>query len=313
MPVFSASSPITIAISNLPLDLRVLSKVYHAISDYISGVENEMTQQIVLVTGASSGIGSATAQYLAEQGFYVFAAARRIDRLEALRTPAIEPLAMDVTSDEDVKRAIQHILSSKGRIDVLVNNAGYALYGAVEEVSLEDAAYQLNVNVLGLMRVTQAVLPIMRQQRTGIIVNLSSVAGKVSTPFAGWYAASKHAVEALSDALRLEVKRLGIRVVIIEPGSIKTEFGDIALRELHKASTIDDYVPMAASFDKLISNSFRNAPGPDIIAKAIHKAVISQGQHARYALPNDSRMFIFLRRLLSDRVFDALLGSQIRA
>jgi NADP-dependent 3-hydroxy acid dehydrogenase YdfG len=271
-----------------------------------------MTQQIVLVTGASSGIGRATAQYLAGQGFYVYATARRIDRLQALRAANLEPIAMDVTSDDDVRHVIQHILFSRGRIDVLVNNAGYALYGAGEEVSIEDAASQMDVNVLGLMRVTRAVLPAMRRQRSGVIVNLSSVAGKVSTPFAGWYAASKHAVEALSDALRLEVKPMGIRVVLIEPGSIKTEFGDLALTELRRASTISDYHPMAASFDRLITNSFRNAPGPDIIAKTIHRAITSRRGRSRYALPADSRMFIFLRWLLSDRLFDALLGSQIR-
>lgn len=271
-----------------------------------------MTPQIALVTGASSGIGQTTAQYLAARGFYVFAAARRLERLEAMQSTQIEPLALDVTSEESVKTAVQRIMAHSGRLDVLVNNAGYALYGAAEEVSLKDAEYQMNVNVLGLMRVTQAVLPIMRKQRSGVIVNLSSVAGKVSTPFAGWYSASKHAVEALSDALRLEVRPLGIRVVLIEPGSIKTEFGDIALGALHKASNIDDYKPMAASFDTLIQNSFRSAPGPEIIARTIHHAVVSGSGRVRYALPNDSRMFIFLRWLLSDRLFDALLASQIR-
>jgi NADP-dependent 3-hydroxy acid dehydrogenase YdfG len=271
-----------------------------------------MTQQILLVTGASSGIGQATTQYLASKGHYVYAAARRLDRLEAMRSSNIQPLELDVTSDESVKAAIQKIVAEKGRLDTLVNNAGYAVYGSGEEVSLQDARYQLEVNVIGLMRVTQSVLPIMRRQRSGTIINMSSAAGKVSTPFAGWYSASKHAVEALSDALRMEVQPFGIRVVLIEPSAIKTEFDDIALGELRKASKIADYQSMASSFNKLIENSFRSAPGPEIIATTIHQAMMSSSPRSRYAVPNASRIFIFLRWLLSDNLFDGMLSSQIR-
>jgi short-subunit dehydrogenase len=212
-----------------------------------------------------------------------------------------------------VTAAVASILKEKGRLDALVNNAGYAQYGSAEEVSLEDAQRQFDVNVFGLMRMTQAVLPTMRRQRSGVIVNLSSAAGKISTPFAGWYSASKHAVEALSDALRAEVAPFAIRVVLIEPGAIRTEFDDIALSALHNASRIPDYQARAAAFDKLIQNSYRRAPGPSLIAQVVERALAAPRPRARYALPADSRLFILMRRLLSDSLFDRLLNSQIRA
>jgi NAD(P)-dependent dehydrogenase (short-subunit alcohol dehydrogenase family) len=271
-----------------------------------------MTQQVVLVTGASSGIGQATAQHLAAKGYDVIAAARRLERLEAMRSANIAPLALDVTSEESIRAAVAHIKQRKGRLDVLVNNAGYALYGVLEEVTPEDVHQQFDVNVFGLMSMTQAVLPLMREQRSGIIVNLSSVAGKVSTPFAGWYSASKHAVEALSDALRAEVAPFGIQVVMMQPGSIKTEFGDIALNELQKASNLPAYRQTAAAFEKLIRNSYRNAPGPEVVAETIYRAIAGGQPRTRYAFPNDSRLFIFLRKWLPDRMFDRLLSAQMR-
>ncbi len=271
-----------------------------------------MTQRVVLVTGASSGLGKATAELLASKGYYVYAAARRIDRLESMRSTNIEPLGLDVTSEASIEVAIEHIKASQERIDVLVNAAGYALYGALEEVASEKAQHEFEVNVFGLMRVTQALLPLMRQQRSGRIINLSSVAGKFVTPFAGWYNASKFAVEALSDALRNEVASFGIQVVVVEPGAIKSEFADIALGGLQDASNLAEYRGMSRSFAKLVSNSYRNAPGPDIVAKAIFKAITARHPSARYALPADSSLLITLRRLLSDRMIDSLLRSQIK-
>lgn len=271
-----------------------------------------MIQPIALITGASSGLGKATAELLATKGYYVYAVARRIERLEAMRSTNIEPLNMDVTSEASINTAIEHIKVSRGRIDVLINAAGYALYGALEEVAHEKAQHEFDVNVFGLMRVTQAVLPLMRQQHSGRIVNLSSVAGKFVTPLAGWYNASKFAVEALSDALRNEVAPFDIQVVVIEPGAIKSEFADIALGELQDASKLAAYQGMSQSFRKLVSGSYRNAPGPEIVARAIFKAVSAHRPRTRYALPMDSWLLILVRWLLTDRLLDTLVRNQLR-
>lgn len=272
----------------------------------------KLNGKVALVTGASSGIGKVTALYLAERGYYVFAGARRLERLEEVRGVNLEPLALDVTSDEAVESAMRQIMARKGRLDVLVNNAGYGLYGVLEEVAPPEAERQFAVNVFGLMRMTQAALPVMRAQGEGYVVNLSSVAGKFATPMAGWYSASKHAVEALSDALRAEVAAFGIKVVLIEPGAIKTEFDEVALGELTRFSRLEVYRKLAQAFAKLVQNSYRKAPGPEIIARTIYSAVETRKPRTRYALPADSRLYIFLRGLLSDRLLDRLILGQLR-
>ena len=178
-----------------------------------------MNTKTALVTGASSGIGEATALKLHELGFTVYGAARRTDRLEQLAQRGIKPLAMDVTDDESIRAGVERIIADTGRIDVLVNNAGYGSYGAIEDVPSAEARRQFDVNVFGAMRLTQLVLPHMREQRSGTVVNISSMGGKIFTPLGGWYHATKFAVEALSDCLRLEVKPFGINVVVIGPCS----------------------------------------------------------------------------------------------
>lgn len=271
-----------------------------------------MTQKIALVTGASGGIGQAIAETLAANGFYVFAAARRMDRLEAMRTESIEPIELDVTDNGAINAAVDHVRSTKGRIDVLVNNAGYGLYGTVEGLTPDQVQHQFDVNVFGLGRVTQAVLPIMRQQQGGCIVNIASVVGKVSLPFAGWYSASKHAVEALSDALRLEVQPFGIKVVVIEPGAIKTEFDEVALGALDQSADPEDYAPAKSGFRKLIENTYGKAPGPDVIARTVLKAVNASNPRPRYAVPFDSKSLIWTRQLFGDRVLDWGISWQLR-
>lgn len=267
---------------------------------------------VILVTGASSGIGQATVQQLATSGHYVYATARRFNRLEPMRSERITPLSLDVTQENSISSALTVIQKQHGRLDVLVNAAGYGLYGTMEGVTPEQARHEFDVNVFGLARITQLVLPLMRQHHFGRIINLSSVAGKVSTPLAGWYSASKHAVEAFSDALRLEVAQLGIRVVLIEPGAIKTEFDTIAFEQLEKAGDIEAYHGLAKSFSRLLRASYQHAPGPQVVARTIVHAIHVPHPHARYALPNDSRLFIVLKRFLNDNGFDRLLLSQIR-
>jgi NADP-dependent 3-hydroxy acid dehydrogenase YdfG len=271
-----------------------------------------MVQQIALVTGASSGIGAAIAQHLAQAGLYVYATARRLDRLQALRTANIEPLQLDVTSPESVKAAIDHILQHSGRVDVLVNNAGYGQWGAFEDVSDADARRQFDVNVFGLADITRAVLPIMRQQHAGRIINITSVAGKLSVPIVGWYSASKHAVEALSDALRGEVRPFGIHIAIIEPGSIKTEFDTVAHDALRKVSGNGPYKTLAERYSRMVSRFYRTAPGPEVIARAVHHAVTARRPRTRYALPLDSRATILIRRLAGDRMVDRIILAMMR-
>src|SRR5690348_15143016 len=176
-----------------------------------------MSTKIALVTGGSSGIGEATALALAERGYTVYAGARRVERMEPLKAHGVRPLAMDVTDDASLQFAVSQMLAEAGRIDVLVNNAGYGSYGALEDVPLSEARSQFEVNVFGAARLTQLVLPHMRAQRSGTVVNITSMGGKVHTPLGGWYHGTKFALEALSDCLRVEAKPFGIDVVVIEP------------------------------------------------------------------------------------------------
>lgn len=189
-------------------------------------------RKVILLTGASSGIGYETAVLLARKGHRVYGAARRVERMEPLRAFGIVPLRLDVTDEASMAACVAAVMEAEGRIDVLVNNAGYGSFGAIENVPLEEARRQLEVNVFGLARLTQLVLPHMREQRSGTIINVSSIAGKIVLYFGGWYHVSKFAVEAFSDALRMEVKPFGIQVALIEPGGIKTDWGIIAADHL---------------------------------------------------------------------------------
>ena len=180
-----------------------------------------------LVTGASAGIGKATVERLLEEGYHVYAAARRVDRMRDLEELGAVALEMDVTREEDVVAGVERIDGERGGVDILVNNAGFGLYGAVEDIPLDDARYQFEVNLFGAARLTQLVLPRMRERGAGRIVNVSSVGGKIYTPLGSWYYATKHALEGWSDALRWELKHFGIDVIIVEPGLIRTEFGDV--------------------------------------------------------------------------------------
>ncbi|WP_137875196.1 oxidoreductase [Rhodococcus sp. Q] len=274
-----------------------------------------MTDRTALVTGASSGIGEATARALAARGHIVYAAARRTDRLQELAADGIRPLGMDVTDDESVRAGVERIITETGRIDVLVNNAGYGSYGAIEDVPLDEARRQFEVNVFGAARLTQLVLPHMRSRRSGTIVNISSMGGKIHTPMGGWYHATKFAMEALSDCLRLETASHGIDVVVIEPGGIATEWGGIAADHLREVSGSGAYAAFATSVATALSsetNRRRNSP-PEVVADAIVKAVAARRPRTRYAVGFGARPLIFAKWLLPDRVFDALVTRAIGA
>lgn len=261
-----------------------------------------MRQQIALVTGASSGIGKATAELLAANGYYVFAMARRMERLEQMRCEQIEPIRLDVTDAEGIRMAVEHVIATKGRIDVLVNNAGYGQLGAIECVSMEAAHQQFEVNVFGYARFMQAVLPHMRQQKSGRIINITSILGRVPIPGFGWYAASKHAVEALSETLRSEVMGSGIDVVLIAPGLIKTEFVPRQLALLETVAHPPVYQRLLTGLHSLVAGEPK-APGPEIIARAVLDAATTANPPVRHALPIDSKMAVIARGLLGARIF----------
>jgi NAD(P)-dependent dehydrogenase (short-subunit alcohol dehydrogenase family) len=269
-----------------------------------------MPAKTALVTGASSGIGEATAVKLQVLGCTVYGAARRADRLERLATRGIRPLAMDVTDDGSVRAGVEQVVAETGRVDVLVNNAGYGSYGAIEDVPLEEARRQFDVNVFGAMRLTQLILPHMRAQRSGTVVNVSSMGGKIHTPLGGWYHGTKFALEALSDCLRLEVGPFGIDVVVIEPGSIRTEWGDVAADHLLEVSGDGPYAGQARALTRSLradAGRSRTSP-PSVVADAIGKAVTAQRPRTRYAVGYAARPLIGLRRLLPDRAFDAVIA-----
>jgi NAD(P)-dependent dehydrogenase (short-subunit alcohol dehydrogenase family) len=267
------------------------------------------TTKVALVTGASSGIGEATARRLAAAGFTVYAAARRTERLQKLAAAGICSLAMDVTDDSSMQAGVKAILTEQGRIDVLVNNAGYGSYGALEDVPMEEARAQMEVNVFGAARLTQLVLPAMRAQRSGTIVNVTSMGGKITTPLGAWYHATKFALEALSDCLRMEVAPFGINVVVIEPGGIRTEWSGIAADKVRAVSSSGPYAPQGnAVADSLTSESTRRRSSPpELIGKTITKAVATRRPRTRYAVGYGARPMIFVHSLLPDRTFDAFI------
>ncbi|QXB53827.1 oxidoreductase [Aeromonas sp. FDAARGOS 1415] len=268
-----------------------------------------MNSNVVLVTGASSGIGAATAMKLKALGFTVYAAARRIERMQSLTDAGIRVIAMDVTQDASMQAGVERIIAEAGQIDVLVNNAGYGSYGSVEDVSLEEGRAQFDVNVFGAVRLIQLVLPHMRARQSGTIVNITSMGGKIHTPLGAWYHGTKFALEAISDCLRMEVEPFGIKVVVVEPGGIKTEWADIAAQKLREVSGDGPYghqaLPMAESMIGRASRE-RQSP-PELIADTIAKAVQARRPKTRYAVGFGARPMIFLRRLLPDRAFDRFM------
>ena len=267
-----------------------------------------------MITGASSGIGYDAAAILAEQGHRVYGAARRVELLERLRDKGVVPIKMDVTDEQSMADGIKTIIDKEGRIDVLVNNAGYGYMGAIENVTIAEAKRQLEVNVFGLARLTQLVLPYMRKQHSGRIINTSSVAGKAVIPFGGWYNVSKYSVEALSDALRIEVKPFGIKVVLIEPGGIKTDWGIIAADNLEASSQGTAYQESGLKMARLLKYGYTSKwlSTPMRVAKAIARAVNSKRPRIRYRLGAGSGLIVILHALLPARWWDGLTSRVCR-
>ncbi|QHV95229.1 oxidoreductase [Spirosoma endbachense] len=268
-------------------------------------------KKVVLITGASAGMGMETAKLLVQNGYIVYGAARRVDKMLEISKLGVKTIQMDVTDEDSVENGVAELMAAEGRIDVLINNAGFGSYGAIEDVSIREATYQLDVNLFGAARLIQLVLPYMRQQQSGKIVNISSVGGKMATPLGGWYHASKFALEGLSDSLRNEVKPFGIDVIVIEPGGVKSEWGEIAFASLMKVSGHTAYKTMANKFADAFKATEGKNPEPIIIAELIRKAIEARKPKARYIAGYMARPAIFMKKLLSDSLMDKVIMSQV--
>jgi NAD(P)-dependent dehydrogenase (short-subunit alcohol dehydrogenase family) len=267
----------------------------------------------VLVTGASSGIGKATATKLIEEGHRVYAGARRVTAMQDLAERGATPLAMDVTSEDDLRSVVERITEDTGGIDALVNNAGFGLYGAMEDTDLADARHQFEVNLFGAARLTQLALPHMREQRRGTIVTMSSMGGRIYTPLGSWYHASKHAIEGWSDCLRIELAQFGIRVVVVEPGVMKTEFGDLLVEPMLRRSGRSAYGALAQRVARTTRASYESGGSPpELVADVVAAALRARRPRTRYVVGHRARSTIATRRYLGDRVFDRVVMRAFR-
>ena len=272
----------------------------------------------VLITGCSTGIGRATAEHLAGRGWTVYATARKVDTLRDLASRGIKTLPLDVCDETSMRAAVAAVEQAEGAVGVLVNNAGYGQEGAFEEVPMEQVRRQFETNVFGLIRLSQLVLPGMRRQRWGKIINMSSMGGKLTLPGGSMYHATKHAVESLSDALRFEVRDFGIDVVVIEPGPIKTRFGDTAVASIEGLLGRESpYAQFNTRLARMIKEAYEGPMGrfaaePDAVARVVERAMTSDRPRSRYPVTFAARLLMRLRKWLPDRGFDAFLRTQFR-
>ena len=273
----------------------------------------------VLITGCSTGIGRATAELLAEKGWPVQATAREPETIEDLRERGCSVQRLDVCDEPSMREVVATVEEAHGAVGVLVNNAGYGLEGALEDLDVEDVRRQFETNLFGPLRLTQLVLPGMRRQGWGRIVNLSSVGGRITVPGGGAYHASKHAMEALSDALRFEVRGFGIDVIVIEPGAIASAWTDKAVAGIERL--IDQGGPYAA-FDRSVARQLRGAHRgllrlaagrPEAVARIIERAISVPRPRTRYVVPATSWLLAAAGRALPDRAWDALMGRMLTA
>lgn len=256
-------------------------------------------KKVVLITGSSSGNGQSVARLLAQRGFTVFGTSRNPSSVQTI--PGVEVLSLDVRLDDSVNACVNTLLKKTGRLDVLVNNAGYALRGALEEATLQEAKAQFETNLFGVVRMTKGVLPIMRRQGSGQIINVSSAVGLTSLPFVGFYSASKFAVEGYTEALRHEVKPFNIRVSLVEPGSIKTQFWQ---NQQDASERISDYDPWRQRLTEVRQQLMQKGLEPTAVAEAILHIIESKSPRLRYTVGSDTARIVRMRRLLPEALFE---------
>lgn len=261
-------------------------------------------KKTILITGASSGLGKAFALRLIEAGHTVYGAARRVQHMQDLVDKGGHAIEMDMTDDASTLSAVQRITAEQGRIDVLINNAGYGIYGSVEETPIAEARRQFEVNLFGLGRITQLVLPHMRKQGSGRIINISSMGGKMYLPLGAWYHASKHALEGWSDCLRLDVKEHGIDVVIIEPGVIRTEFEEVMVSPMIARSGSGPYGALTRKVAQSTAKNYKKGSDPEVIVRLMMKAVHARRPKMRYVGGHLAKPVMALRKWGGDRLFD---------
>ncbi|MCV6639301.1 oxidoreductase [Candidatus Albibeggiatoa sp. nov. NOAA] len=270
------------------------------------------SNQVALVTGASAGMGKDFAKALLSEGLTVYTVARRIDKMADLEKLGAIPLKMDITQENEVKAVIETIAQQHGGVDILVNNAGFGMYGAMEDTTIDDARYQFEVNMFGLARLTQLVLPYMREKRAGKIINITSIGGKIYSPLGSWYHATKHALEGWSDCLRVELKQFDIDVVIIEPGGIRTEFSDVLLQPLLDRSGSGVYSQMTHQLANKLKELNSQLSKPEVITRLVLKAVRAKKPKTRYAAGKFATSLLFMRKWFSDRMFDSTIMSMFK-
>jgi NADP-dependent 3-hydroxy acid dehydrogenase YdfG len=293
-------------------------RMRHGLQIPYSAAMGDSPSKAVLITGCSSGIGEATARRLAAGGWTVYASARRLETIEHLRDTGCRTLALDVTDEASMRAAVDEVQQAEGAVGVLVNNAGYSQGGAIEQVPLDAVRAQFETNVFGLIALTQMVLPGMRAQRWGKVVNIGSMGGRLTFPGGGVYHATKYSLEAISDALRFEVKGFGVDVVLIEPGLIVTEFAATAVAkadEAAEAATDGPYGEFDAKVSALTTGVYegpmrRLGGGPDVVAKAIEKAISRRRAPSRVPVTPSARLSILQRKFTPDRVWDAAMRAQ---
>jgi NAD(P)-dependent dehydrogenase (short-subunit alcohol dehydrogenase family) len=274
-------------------------------------VKGGTTKGVAIVTGASAGMGKAIVRRLLADGWTVYGGARRVDQMADIAALGAKVLQFDVTDETSMTNFVSSVLSAEGRVDALVNNAGYGSYGAVEDVPLSEARRQFDVNTFGLMRMSQLVLPAMRKQHSGRIINITSMGGRIWSPFGAWYHATKHAVEVLSDVMDFEVRPFGVRVVVVQPGGVATEWGGIAADHLRASLKSSAYREKGT----LVADVLENTKGasPEVIARVVAHALNTARPRRQYAAPFDAKALIFLRWLLPEGAWARLIWFAVKS
>ena len=271
-------------------------------------------KKVILITGASSGIGKDTAISLIKYGHVVYGAARRLEMMQDIIQAGGHAIKMDILKDRNIDDVVNQIINKQNRIDILINNAGYGLWGAVETISIDEAKRQFDVNIFGLAYLTKKIIPFMREQKSGKIINMSSMGGKVYTPFGAWYHATKYALEGWSDCLRIELKSFGIDVILIEPGVIKTEFQDVMMDSTVERSIGTPYEKKLKALEKATQEMYARGIGspPSTITKLIIKAINSHNPKRRYVGGLFAKPMLFIKKWFGDKMYEKAIMSQIK-